>query len=547
MVGIPKSNRCTFCKLRKTKCDENWPTCGACARAGKVCSGARSNYKFVVNGCHNEETTPKSSDSDDASISSCDGSSQIQDPLSRQRIPGGTIIVDMKAYAAAKGPGTFHRMRLARPHRPRSVKSGRPTLSPTPSLVMSPSDRLAAQLVSCINAASGTGNDLIIWGPSIKMIPQRLAVGSDSQVLRHTVEVVVASWSNSQRDILTPETWLDLRLHMQALGSLRRALEEPDEGLVTDTIAAQWLLQKLELTYDFVRGTNQESHAAGMTAVISRGGPGQGFNDLGLYATFDSFFHMLQEDVRLGRDSVFMHHEWIAALQQAIDGSTLRPIVKAMDKLWIEMTVWPTLVRLVRLLCQDPSDTMTAVELVLRATPVIEYLEHENETTLASLMESGDIIEVDNFLDADLFPKCYQFCDIDTAKFFYIHAMYSIIIYRTVQEANSVLEHYAPSVMKKCREYSRRIWMSYPWMRMQRPLAIEYTGALAFSYESANEEEREFCVRSLDDMEFFRRPPPIGRWIDATIMANVKGYTGRMPFIKSQDISIELYGVGCRC
>ncbi|KAI1134747.1 hypothetical protein F5Y05DRAFT_199543 [Hypoxylon sp. FL0543] len=547
MVGIPKSNRCTFCKLRKTKCDENWPTCGACDRAGKVCSGARSNYKFVVNGCHNEAATPKSSDSDDASISSCDGSSQTRDPLSRRTGAGGTIIVDLKEYTAAIGSGTFHRMRLARPHRPRSVKSGRPTPSPTPSPVMSPSDRLAAQFVSCINAASGTGHDLVIWGPSIKMIPQRLSAGSGSQVLQHTVEVVVSSWSNSQRDILTPETWLDLQLHMQALGSLRKALEEPEHGLVTDTIAAQWLLQKLELTYDFVRGANQENHAAGLSAVISRGGPWQGFNDLGLYATFDSFFHMLQEDVRQGRDSVFMHHEWTAALQQAIDCSTLRPILKSTYRLWIEMTVWPTLVRLVRVLCQDPSDTMTAAELILRATPAIDYLESENETTLASLMESGDIVEVDNFLDADLFPKCYQFSDIDTAKFFYTHAMYSIIVYRTMQEANLVLEHYAPSVMKKCREYSQRIWMSYPWMRMQRPLAIEYTAALAFSYESANEEEREFCVRSLDDMEFFRRPPPIGRWIDGTIMANVKGYTGRIPFIKSQDVSIELYGVGCRC
>lgn len=201
----------------------------------------------MVNGCHNEERTPKSSDSDDASISSCDGS-QIRDPLSRRSSPGGTIIVDMKEYTANLGPGTFHRMRLTRPHRPRSVKHGKPTStpSPTPSPVMSESDRLASQFISCIEAASGTGHDLLIWGPSIKMIPQRL--GSESPVLRHTVELVVASWSNSQRDIMSPETWLDLQLHMQALGSLRKALAEPSQGSVTDTITAQWLLQKLEVS-----------------------------------------------------------------------------------------------------------------------------------------------------------------------------------------------------------------------------------------------------------------------------------------------------------
>ncbi|KAI2633573.1 hypothetical protein GGS26DRAFT_51500 [Hypomontagnella submonticulosa] len=544
MVGIPKSNRCTFCKLRKTKCDENWPTCGACARAGKVCSGARNNYKFVVNGCHNEEPTPKPGDADDASISSGDGS-QIHDPLSRRASPGGTVIVDMKEYTAALGPGTFHRMRLTRPNRPRSVKYSRPTPSPTPSPVMSPSDRLAAQFISCLDAAAGTGHDMQIWGPSIRMIPQRLA--TESPVLRHVVELAVASWSNSQRDILSPEAWLDLRLHMQALGSLRKALEEPEQGLVTDTIAAQWLLQKLELTYDFERGANREHHAAGLTAVISRGGPWQCFNDLGLSATFDSFFNMLQEDVRQGRESVFMHYEWTTAFNRAIENSTIRPVLEAMYRLWVEMTAWPTLVRLVRILGQDPSDTMTAAELVLRATPVIEFLERENETTLKSLMESGDIFEVENPFDPDLFPTCYQFRDIDTAKLFYTHAMYCIIVCRTLQEANLVLENYAPSVIKRCREYSKRIWMSYPWMRTQRPLAIEYTAALAFSYEAANEEEKEFCVRSLEDMEYFRRPPPIGRWIDTTIMANVKGYTGRVPFIKTQDITIEFCGLGCRC
>ncbi|KAI1653776.1 hypothetical protein F4813DRAFT_245520 [Daldinia decipiens] len=542
MVGIPKSNRCTFCKLRKTKCDENWPTCGACARSGKVCSGARNNYKFVVNGCHNE-----SNDSDGVSKPS-DNSSQIQSQQPREADPNGNMIIDIKEYTSTTGTGTFHRMRLTRPRRARNIKCSRPTPSltpsPTPCPPMGASDRLAAQLVYCLESASGTGRDMLIWGPSVWMIPQRL--GSESAVLRDTVKLVVTSWANSQRGTLPPEAWLDLRLHTQALGSLRKALQEPGQDLVTDTIAAQWLLQKLELTYDFERGANQERHAAGLTAVVSRGGHWQSFDELGLHATFDSFFNMLQEDVRLGRDCVFMHHEWATAFRQAIDFTTTRPVIKAMYRLWVEMTTWPTLVRLVRTLCQDPTDTMTVAELVLRAKPVIEYLEHENETTLKSLMGSGDITEVENISNPDLFPTCYQFRDIDTAKLFYTHAMYSIIIHRTLQEADLVLENYNSGVMKRCREYSKRIWMSYCWMSAKIPLAVEYTAALVFSYESANEEEREFCMRSLGDLEYYRRPPPVGRWIDATIMANVKGYTGRLPFIKTRDITIEMCGIGCR-
>ncbi|OTB03851.1 hypothetical protein M426DRAFT_170233 [Hypoxylon sp. CI-4A] len=255
----------------------------------------------------------------------------------------------------------------------------------------------------------------------------------------------------------------------------------------------------------------------------------------------------LQEDVRLGRDSVFMRPEWKSAFYQAINSSTLQPALKAMYRLWVEMAVWPALARLVRLLCQDPSDSMAAAELLLRATPVIEWLDRENETTITSLVETGRVAEVENFLDQDMFATCYQFRDADTAKYFYTHAMFNIIISRTMQEANLVLERHDPSATKRCSEYSRRIWMCYPWMRTRRPLAVEYTGALAFSYESANnEEEREFCVRGLEGMEYFRRPPPVGQWIDATIMANVKAYTGRLPFIKNQDVTIELCGLGCR-
>ncbi|OTB03852.1 hypothetical protein M426DRAFT_170217 [Hypoxylon sp. CI-4A] len=268
MVGIPKSNRCTFCKLRKTKCDENWPTCGTCARADKVCSGARSTYKFVVNGSHNEViTTPAQPDSHhDTIIPLRSNSSQLlQDISSKPASPGDAIIVDMKEYTASRGPGTFHRMRLTQARRPRSIKSSRLTPTPTPtpaatpsprsSPVLDPSDRLAGQLVACLEAAADTGHDMQIWGPSIRIIPQRLR--SESRVLRHTVELVVATWSNSRRDVLAPELWLDLSLHMRALGSLRKALEEPEPepeseelglGLVTDTIAAQWLLQKLEVS-----------------------------------------------------------------------------------------------------------------------------------------------------------------------------------------------------------------------------------------------------------------------------------------------------------
>ncbi|KAH9995337.1 hypothetical protein F4779DRAFT_636663 [Xylariaceae sp. FL0662B] len=545
MVGIPKSNRCTFCKSRKTKCDENWPTCGTCARAGKVCSGARNSYKFVVNGCHSEapSTATPSSDSDDASSSVSDYSQARSLGVARRACTNRAIMVDMKEYNAVLGGGTFRRMRLSRPNSYAQVNANKLTPSPSPPPGISLADQLATKLVNCLEASSGTGYDPMIWGPSLRIIPQRLE--SDNIVLQHAVELVIAAWTNSQKE-LPPEEWLDLRMYNRALRSLHDALHDPKRDLVTNTIAAQMLLQKAELTYDFGRGANQENHAAGLTAVISRGGPWQGFTELDLHLTFDNYFNMLQEDVRQGRDSVFAHDEWAMAFKQAITSSAIQPVLKEMYELWVEMTVWPTLSRLTWMLCQNPLDTMTAAELILRAMPIAEFLQSQDATTLSSFEASGDITEVDNFLCPDISPTCYRFKNFETAKLFTAHAMCGLIVCRVLEQAHLVLAHDVPCVPKRARELSRRIWMAYPWMRDQRPLAVEFTAPLAFSYESANTREKEFVIRALEDMEYFRRPPPVGSWIDATIMANVKGYTGRMPFVKTQDISVELQGLGCR-
>ncbi|KAI0592999.1 hypothetical protein F4775DRAFT_579874 [Biscogniauxia sp. FL1348] len=226
--------------------------------------------------------------------------------------------------------------------------------------------------------------------------------------------------------------------------------------------------------------------------------------------------------------------------------STIRPILKSMYHLWVKMTHWPTLVALVRYLCLYPCERPTAAELSQLVMSLANYLHNEDATIIAALKEFGDITEVKNTICPDLFPTCYEFSDYDTAKYFTFHAFFGIICYRAQQQANQVLGQDDPSLEKQCRELSKRIWMSHGWMKTQRPLAVDFTGPLAFSYESGNSAEKRFCIESLEDMEYFRTPPPIGRWIDATIMANVKGYSGRVPFVTTRDISVELQGIGCR-
>lgn len=522
MVGVPKSKRCTFCKTRKTKCDEKWPTCGTCARAGKVCSGARNTFKFVVNGSHNE--LPDDSESG-IGTSGLPLASTYVGNAGRRRHNEGTIMFDPK-HIFIDGHSFEH--------------SSTNLLSPMP---WNAPDQMIAHLVGCLDAAPGTGHDLRIVGAFLPLIPQRLISGN--MALCHAVELLLGAWTNSRRG-LPSHTWLDLRTYNRALRSLKAALDDANMEQLTNTLTALCILQKIEVLYDFARGSNQENHAAGLIAVINRSGPAQPMMEMALHVTFESIFHMLQEDIRQGRESDFHAPEWRRALEGAIDASEIRPVLRHLYHLWVEMTTWPGLARLVRKLRQNSSDTITAAELRMRAASLAQLLQHQDETILASLAESGAITKVENTTRPDLFPRCYKFAEFQTAKLFCSHALFSVITCRFLQEADLVLGRRDPSLEKQAMRFSKRIWMAHPWMRNQTPLAVDFTAALVFSYESGNGEEREFCIAGLREMDSSRHPPPIGEWVEATIMANAKAYSGRLPFIKTQDPKVEYDGVGCR-
>ncbi|KAI0871644.1 hypothetical protein GGS24DRAFT_53364 [Hypoxylon argillaceum] len=523
MVGVPKSKRCTFCRTRKTKCDERWPTCGTCSRAGKICSGARTSFKFVVNGSHNElpDDAADSIGTSQLLVASTGGSS-----ADRRRNDRGIIMVDPELIFI---PG-------------HSPKNYRPinSLNPIP---WSPPDQVNARLVACLDAAPGTGHDLRILGAFVPLIPQRM--GSGNMALGHAVDLLLSAWSHSRRGLPSKE-WLDLRTYNRALRSLKAALDDATVEQLTNTLTALCILQKIEVLYDFQRGSNQENHAAGLIAVINKGGAAQPRTAMALHVTFESIFHMLQEDIRQGRESDFHTTEWMTALKRAIDSNGVRPVLGHLYHLWVEVTAWPGLARLVRILRRNPSDTITATELHQRATSLAKLLQQRDETILASLMKSGAIATVENTIRPDLFPKCYKFADFPTAKLFGFHALFSIIACRFLQEADRVLAQSDPFIEKQARRYSKRIWMAYPWLRNQVPLAVDFTASLVFSYESGNEVEREYCIAGLRAMDSSRHPPPIGEWVEATIMANAKAYSGRLPFIKTQDLKVEYDGIGCR-
>lgn len=266
--------------------------------------------KFIVNGCHSatggyDSASSTSSGRSDISTPKHESDKQAKPaPLrSLKRRPKPSW--DRITY---EDGGSFGRMRLPKHSAPRLV---------TPA----PSERLAAELVWCLDAAPGTGLDLHLWGASLGLLPPLLA---QSAALQHATKLLVASWFNMQRG-WTRCKWLDAKLYDAALRSLQQALEHAfkedssSSHLTTTTLAAQTILHKLEVTYfrpfvllppktvadshqivcNDVSMSYQSSHAAGLSAVISTGGYSRGFSEFDLHLIFESFFTVVRHDLSL--------------------------------------------------------------------------------------------------------------------------------------------------------------------------------------------------------------------------------------------------------
>jgi hypothetical protein len=138
----------------------------------------------------------------------------------------------------------------------------------------SPEDRVTARLVECLDATPGTGNDLRILGAFLPLIPQRL--GRGNKALDYTVGLLLDAWTNCRRG-LPSQSWLDLNLYIRAIRSLNNVLHDGNPEVLTNTFAAQCLLQKTEvsgkhvtLTYPFRKSDLVAPPCPGLVRFLER-------------------------------------------------------------------------------------------------------------------------------------------------------------------------------------------------------------------------------------------------------------------------------------
>ncbi|KAK6827309.1 c6 zinc finger domain protein [Apiospora arundinis] len=415
-----------------------------------------------------------------------------------------------------------------------------------------PADRLAAELIWCLDAVPGTGHDLRLWGASLELMPPLLG---QSAALQYATKLLVTSWSNMQRGWARC-TWLDAQLYDAALRSLQQALEkafkDPTSQLATTTLAAQTILQKLEIVCNENSVTYQSNHAAGLSAVISTGGYSQGFTELGLHLIFESFFTVLMSDSKL---------------------------LSRFYRFWIEVAIWPTLVRQLRQLHEAPADTMLAAEVALRATALLEYLDGLDKSVFAKAVELGSIVELDNNNNKSGTQSCdssghegclthtsYEFANYNLASFFRAHAFFTLVTMRIQHCANSFITgpyHYTVRAgagkeegethnqeqQQQCQilDYSRRLWQVYPYMRRRQPLELGGALHLVVAFESGDARQKSLTCVFLRDREHNQSgsPPPFvvgdlpldGEESTASIVAEAMALSGRSFVTQQQHIN----------
>lgn len=203
------------------QCDENWPTCGSCKKAGRKCSGPTRLTKFVHNGKHTREDDNMGDQAQDGTDEGLIGASDSGET---------TRLFDIKNKTTASG-ATFSKMKL-RPSKPKVLI--------TPSATRA--DLLAGRIATCLKSSEGTGYSLSMFMTTLGYVPPLV---ESNQALFDATDLLLSTWlklcqGNSPQDIF------DLRSYIRALRSLQKVLNDPQEQTSSATLAATIYLQTTE-------------------------------------------------------------------------------------------------------------------------------------------------------------------------------------------------------------------------------------------------------------------------------------------------------------
>ncbi|KAF1848345.1 uncharacterized protein K460DRAFT_393443 [Cucurbitaria berberidis CBS 394.84] len=260
MVGVPKSTGCGICRKRKIKCDENWPHCLNCQKNGKCCPGPPARHTFKDLGPRlNLGATVVREDNSPAAL---DQRYRSLTQLNEKFAENGSVL---------------HKFRIShkgcRPQTKTSRRSSSTSLSPPKSPLLrqpSPSQHheLARALIVAITTG-GAGHRMSVFGRFIREVPARIghnaALDAAVAVLANAhTSLIHKKMSN---EIVSPE------LYIRAIKTLQSSLEDPQQGLSTNTLCASVLLGLVEALAGPRVGNRYLAHVGGAGRLMELQGP----------------------------------------------------------------------------------------------------------------------------------------------------------------------------------------------------------------------------------------------------------------------------------
>ncbi|KAI0841848.1 hypothetical protein F5Y06DRAFT_258387 [Hypoxylon sp. FL0890] len=506
MVGIPKSNRCDFCRRRKTKCDEDWPTCGACKKAGKECSGPSKRVKFVNNGKHRRAGDQLG----DLAQEFLDTS--LTDETSSNTNSTGSLL-NIKNKTMANG-ATFSKLRIynRNPQIPSKLPGTR-------------ADLLGGRVINCLKSGEGTGYSISMFLSTLIYVPPLL---ERNEALFDATNLLLSTWQKLCQGI-SPHELFDLRAYNRALRSLQKVLNDPEEQVSHSTLAATIYLQTTEYLFDYARGINQISHSNGIHSILIQKGVPKPGDNFGCQLLLDSFGFIYRLLLTGRIENFYIQPEWNHALTSFFaQFKTRTPIVVEMSKLLTQATVVADVTHRMAELWKSPSYVLDAQEFQELSATIDELSSNFRdleETTINPLLERKIIYEVE-----DLESPCgtsYKFPNGITALHFANVYTFNIVVNRLRQELNKLQGIEDPMLEVECFEWSTRIWRTCRYGQSLRPLcAVSLNSSLCVSYAAAGPAEKEYLLTALRESDAYKKQSE-SRWTDEVIRSKLWVLMGR--------------------
>ncbi|KAF2876582.1 hypothetical protein BDV95DRAFT_230550 [Massariosphaeria phaeospora] len=264
MVGVPKSTGCFICRKRKIKCDETWPTCINCQKNGKCCPGppARHTFKDLGPKLNSTTATTVIENSTGTPDQRCQRLTQLNEKWS----DNGAVFRKFRISNRASD------LRRKASRSPTLSISSSPPRSPCSAIPRYPSPSQHQELACALIDALGTGNvghRLSAFGSFIREVPSR--IGHNTALDAAAACIVYAHSSmvhkKNANEIANPQ------LYLRAVQNLQQCLEDPQQGMSSNTLCASVLLGLVEALAGPRMGNRYLAHVGGAGRLMELQGP----------------------------------------------------------------------------------------------------------------------------------------------------------------------------------------------------------------------------------------------------------------------------------